>query len=57
MLAGRYKLNQPPCGNTRREFLWEVGGGFAGLALIDLLSRDGYFASQARAADGSEAVL
>src|SRR5690349_12422910 len=25
---------------TRREFLWEVGGGFAGLALIDLFSRD-----------------
>jgi hypothetical protein len=23
--------------------LWEVGGGFAGLALLDLLSRDGFF--------------
>ena len=29
--------NPTPCGRTRREFLWEVGGGFAGLALIDLL--------------------
>ncbi|HZT80512.1 MAG TPA: hypothetical protein VFA26_09825 [Gemmataceae bacterium] len=27
---------------TRRKFLWQVGGGFAGLALIDLLSRDGF---------------
>src|SRR5437660_3524929 len=25
---------------TRRSFFWEAGGGFAGLALIDLLSRD-----------------
>jgi hypothetical protein len=29
-----------PCGRTRREFLWEVGQGFAGLALVDLLSHD-----------------
>jgi hypothetical protein len=29
------------CGRTRREFLWEAGGGFAGLALSWLLSRDG----------------
>ena len=26
--------------NTRRDFLWQAGGGFASLALIDLLSRD-----------------
>ena len=25
---------------TRREFLWNAGGGFAGLALLDLLARD-----------------
>jgi hypothetical protein len=30
-----------------------VGGGFAGLALIDLLSRDGFFPSQAQAADST----
>ena len=41
--ARRYSLNRTPCGRTRREFLWEVGGGFAGLALIDLLSNDGFF--------------
>src|SRR5262245_56518723 len=39
----RFSPNPTPCGRNRREFLWEVGGGFAGLALIDLLSRDGFF--------------
>jgi hypothetical protein len=43
-MSERYIPNRTPCGRTRREFLWEVGGGFAGLALIDLLSRDGFFA-------------
>jgi uncharacterized protein DUF1501 len=36
----RFILNRTPCGRTRREFLWQVGGGFAGLALADLLARD-----------------
>jgi hypothetical protein len=49
-----YWRNPVPCHRTRREFLWEVGGGFAGLALIDLLSRDGFFQSRAFAA-GSRA--
>src|SRR5687767_3049800 len=49
----RFKPNLTPCGRTRREFLWEVGGGFAGLALVDLLSRDGFFASRANAAESS----
>src|SRR3954454_8982486 len=40
--------NRTPCGRSRREFLWQVGGGFAGLGLIDLLSRDGFFERQAR---------
>ena len=44
--------NRPPCGRTRREFLWELGGGFASLPLLDLLSRDGVFASEKRAARG-----
>ena len=35
--------NQTPCGQTRREFLWETGAGFTGLALVDMLSRDGFF--------------
>ena len=33
-----------PCGLTRREFVWEMGGGFAGLALSSLLGGDGFFA-------------
>jgi hypothetical protein len=33
------------CRRTRREFLWEAGAGFTGVALAALLSRDGYFAS------------
>ena len=47
----RFVPNRTPCRFTRRELLWEVGGGFAGLALIDLLSRDGFFASPAQAAE------
>jgi len=39
----RFRPNITPCGNTRREFLWNVGGGFAGLALLDLLNADGAF--------------
>jgi len=42
--AARFAANRTPCGRTRREFLWEVGGGFAGLALCDLLSRETAFA-------------
>ena len=49
----RFIPNVTPCGRTRREFLWEAGGGFAGLALIDLLSRDGFFAKEARGESGS----
>jgi hypothetical protein len=40
----RFIPNITPCGQTRREFLWQVGGGFAGLALADLM------VSEARAA-------
>jgi len=29
-----------PIKKTRRDFLWQTGGGFAGLALMDLLTRD-----------------
>src|SRR5882724_8012406 len=40
------------CRRTRREFLWETGGGFASVALTAMLSRDGFLARQAVAADG-----
>src|SRR4051794_3865262 len=39
------------CGRTRREFMWETGGGFTGLALAGLLGKD-FFAGQAVGADG-----
>lgn len=42
-----------PCGQTRREFVWEMGGGFAGTALAALLGADGFFAGNARAAENS----
>src|SRR4051794_31890538 len=37
------------CHRTRREFLWEAGAGFAGLALTGLLSQDRFFAAEAPA--------
>ena len=40
-----------PCGQSRREFVWQMGGGFAGLALGSLLESDDFFTKQATAAD------
>jgi len=39
------------CSGSRREFLWEAGAGFAGLALSALLEQEGFFARQASAAE------
>src|SRR6516165_9992712 len=39
------------CGRTRREFLWQAGAGFTGVALAGLLD-ERFFASPATAADG-----
>lgn len=36
-----------PCHHTRREFVWEMGGGIAGLALSGLLAQDGFFGRHA----------
>ena len=41
------------CGRTRREFLWETGAGFTGLALSGLLDAD-FLSGQAVAADGQK---
>src|SRR6476619_6159292 len=38
------------CGRTRREFLWEAGAGFTGLALTGLLTLDKFFTREVRAA-------
>ena len=40
------------CGRTRREFLWETGGGFTATALAGMLG-DSFFANQSLAADGA----
>ena len=37
----------------RRQFLWEMGAGFAGLALTSLLDGDGFFGSRANAAQST----
>ena len=42
------------CRRTRREFFWEAGASFTGLALSGLLD-GGFFAKQTRAADGVQA--
>ena len=39
------------CGRTRREFMWQAGGGFAGTALAGLLGND-FFQQQEKTADG-----
>ncbi len=43
-----------PCNRTRREFIWEMGNGAVGLALMGLLSADGFFARNAFAATGDK---
>ncbi|MCZ2340304.1 MAG: DUF1501 domain-containing protein [Bacteroidales bacterium] len=35
------------CGRTRREFVWQAGAGFGGLALTGMLTRDGFFSQAA----------
>lgn len=49
MFARPQKLT--PCGRTRREFLWQAGGGFAGTALTGLLAADGFFETPLVAAE------
>jgi len=39
-----------PCGHTRREFVWDMGVGFAGVALSGLLAGDGFLGRKAQAA-------
>ena len=40
------------CGRTRREFIWQTGGGFGAAALSSMLGQDGFFAE----ASGADAV-
>src|SRR5262245_22754775 len=43
------------CRRTRREFLWELGGGFVGVALSGMLGDD-FFSNRASAADRDRAT-
>jgi Protein of unknown function (DUF1501) len=45
----------PFCRRTRREFLWQAGAGFTGLALTGLLTLDGFFGGKAAAAESCPA--
>ncbi|MCH2114587.1 MAG: DUF1501 domain-containing protein [Pirellulales bacterium] len=45
------------CGRTRREFLWQTGGGFTALPLLSLLSQDGFFADPALASEAKPQYL
>ncbi|MFO1501876.1 MAG: DUF1501 domain-containing protein [Verrucomicrobiota bacterium] len=40
------------CSGTRREFLWQMGAGFAGVALTALLDEDGFFSARGAAPEG-----
>jgi hypothetical protein len=40
------------CGRTRREFLWQAGAGFTGVALAGLLDKAGFFSRNAMASAG-----
>lgn len=40
------------CGRTRREFLWEAGGGFTSVALASMLAGEGFLDTQSVRADG-----
>src|SRR5947207_14279156 len=44
-----FKRQRPPCVGSRREFLWQMGAGFAGVALTALLDGDGFFTREALA--------
>ena len=50
MSVNQLQPNRNLCAGTRREFLWQMGAGFTGLALTALLDQDGFFGSQAAAA-------
>src|SRR5262245_13700767 len=47
------RRSHPGCTGGRREFLWQMGAGFAGLALGDLLLRDSQWARRAVASETS----
>ncbi|MCX7403640.1 MAG: DUF1501 domain-containing protein [Planctomycetia bacterium] len=57
-MPANHKRSQPGqfCGRTRREFFWQTGGAFTGLALAGLLEQQ-FFSRQTVAADGQTAFV
>jgi len=51
MPATQFLANSTPCRRTRREFVWQWGGGFAAIPLIDLLSTGGFLGNPLDAAE------
>jgi hypothetical protein len=56
-MPGTHSHRRFPCGVSRREAIWQMGGGIAGLALTDLLSRDGFFKRVGCAAEATSNPL
>lgn len=54
---GSTRLPCSRCTGTRREFIWQTGAGFGGVALASMLDRDGFFASKALAANASPMAM
>ena len=46
-------MNKNFCRRTRREFIWQAGGGFTGLALAGMLDKS-FLAAQEQSADGTQ---
>jgi hypothetical protein len=51
----KYPMNRNFCRRTRREFIWQAGGGFTGLALAGMLDKP-FLAAQEQSADGTKFV-
>ena len=54
-MANQKKRTGSFCGRTRREFLWQTGGGFGAAAMTSMLSEDGFFDTSANANESAYA--
>jgi hypothetical protein len=52
-----HPANCSACTGSRREFLWQMGAGFTGLALTSLLDGDGFFTRHASAGQAPGAAV
>ena len=54
-MANQKKRTGSFCGRTRREFLWQTGGGFGAAAMTSMLSEDGFFDTSVNANESAYA--